>query len=72
MINGSVSRWRLQKCGILQGSVSGLVLFNIFIGGMNSGTGVHKFSYDTKLNVAINILERRDDIPEGCWRSGPV
>ena len=72
VINASVSRWRLQKCGVLQGSVFGLVLFNIFIGGMNSGTEciLSKFSYDTKLNVVINTLERRDNIQKETGEVG--
>jgi len=59
-----MSRWRPVTRCVPQGSVPGLVLFNIFVGDMDSGTEctLSKFSYDTKLSGAINTLQGRDAI----------
>jgi len=63
-ISGSVSKWRPVMSGILQGSVLGPVLFNIFVGGMDGGIEytLSKFDSDTKLSGEVNTLEGRDVI----------
>ncbi|PKU39626.1 rna-directed dna polymerase from mobile element jockey-like [Limosa lapponica baueri] len=57
-VNGLMSKWRLH------GSVLGPVLFNIFVGDLDSGIEctLSKFSHDTKLCGPVNMLEGKDAI----------
>ena len=59
VVNGSVSKWKLVMSGIPQGLVLGPVLFNIFVGNMDSGIEctLNRFADDTKLSDAVDMLE---------------
>ncbi|GAB0175863.1 cAMP-dependent protein kinase inhibitor alpha [Grus japonensis] len=59
-----MSKWRTVMSGLLQGSVLGLMLFNIFVSNMDSGIEctLSKFAEDTKLCGGVDTLEGRDAI----------
>ena len=60
VINGLVSGWRLVTSSVPQGSVLGLVLFNIFNNSIECT--LSKFVDDTKLSGAVDTLEGREAI----------
>lgn len=64
VVNGLMSGWRPVKSSIPEGSVLGLMLFNMFFSNMDHGTEciLKKFDGDTKLCGAVDKLEGRNTI----------
>ncbi|PKU30852.1 rna-directed dna polymerase from mobile element jockey-like [Limosa lapponica baueri] len=69
-VNSSMSKWKPVISGVPQRSVLRPVLFNVFVGNMDSGIECtpSKFANDTKLCGVVNTLEGGDAIQRDLGR----
>lgn len=69
-VNGLMSKWRSVMSGVPQGSILGLVLFNIFVNHIGSKI-CSKFADEAKLSGAVDKTRMRCH-PQGAGWGGEM
>jgi len=70
VVNGSMSMWKSVMNSVPWESVLRPVLFDIFVGNLESGSKCtfSKFADDTKLSITVIMLEGRDALQRDLGR----
>lgn len=71
IVNGSMTEWKPVVSGVSQGSRQGLILFNTFLNGTDSGIECTfiKCADDIKLSCAVGYTRGKGCHPDGSLQA---